>query len=86
MKEIRFSQHAELKLEVLGRHGMTISPGFVIATIRSPDRCESEEGGNMIAQKLLDENRVLRVVYREFNAFLLVITLYPGKRSRYEKD
>jgi hypothetical protein len=29
---------------------------------------------------------VIRVVYREFSAFFLIITLYPGRISRYEKD
>ena len=86
MKEIRLSQHAELKLEILASHGMAVPVDFVWATLRSPDKLELEEEGKRIAQKRLDEKRVLRVVYREFDAFLLVITLYPGKRSRYEKD
>jgi hypothetical protein len=34
----------------------------------------------------LNENLVLRVVYREYEAFILVITLYLGRRSRYEKN
>ena len=62
MKEIRFSNHAQLKLEILTSHKI------------------------IIAQRRLDEKLVLLVVYREFNAFILIITLYPGRRSRYEKD
>ena len=53
---------------------------------RSPDRLELAEEDKRIAQKGLNENLVLRVVYREFNAFILIITIYPGKRSRYEKN
>ncbi len=86
MKEIRLSHHAELKLELLANHGITLSTEFVTETIRSPDQLESEDEEKFVAQKRLDENRVLRVVYREFNAFILVITLYPGRRPRYEKD
>jgi hypothetical protein len=86
MKEIRFSEHSQLKMEVLANHNVTINPDFVIKTIRSPDKLETGEANKLIAQKQLDENLVLRVVYREFSAFILIITLYPGRRSRYERD
>ena len=86
MKEIRFSDHARLKMEVLANHNLTIDPSFVIDIIRSPDKLEMAEENKRIAQKCLDQNLVLRVVYREFNAFIFIITLYPGKRSRYEKN
>jgi hypothetical protein len=85
MKEIRFSDHARLKMEVLASHTVSIDRDFVVETVRSPDKIAIEED-KLIAQKRLDENLVLRVVYREFDAFILIITLYPGRRSRYEKD
>ncbi|NES21527.1 MAG: DUF4258 domain-containing protein [Symploca sp. SIO3E6] len=86
MKEIRFSEHSQLKIDILASHGITIKPEFIIETVRFPDKLESGEEGKQIAQKQLDEKRILRVVYREFKAFILIITLYPGRRSRYEKD
>ena len=86
MKEIRFSDHAQLKMEVLANHEITIDLDFVIETIRSPDKLETNAANKLIAQKCLDENLVLRVVYREFKAFIFIITLYPGRRSRYDKD
>lgn len=86
MKEIRFSSHAQLKMEVLASHGVTIDSSFVMETVRSPDKLETGDENKLIAQKSLDINSVLRVVYREFNAFILIITLYSGRRSRYEKN
>lgn len=86
MKEIRFSDHAQLKMEVLASHQVIIDSDFVVKTVRSPEKLETGEEDKLIAQKGLNENLVLRVVYREFNTFILVITLYPGKKSRYEKD
>jgi len=86
MKEIRLSQHAELKLKILASHGMNVSTEFVEDTIHSPESVEAAEDNKLIAQKRLDESRVLRVVYREFKAFVVIITLYPGRRSRYEKN
>ncbi|BAZ65338.1 hypothetical protein NIES4106_00760 [Fischerella sp. NIES-4106] len=73
-------------MEVLASHEISIDPNFVIETVRSPDKLEIAEVDQLIAQKRLDENLVLRVVYREFNAFILIVTLYPGRKSRYEKD
>ncbi|MGK7900668.1 MAG: DUF4258 domain-containing protein [Hormoscilla sp.] len=84
-KEIRFSNHALSKLDVVNEQGFDIGWELVIETIQSPDRQEQKEGEETVAQKRLNENIVLRVVYREFEAFILVITLYPGRRSRYEK-
>ena len=84
-KEIRWSDHAKLKLKILKQRSLEITPEQVIETIRSPDTTFTEDE-KTIAQTNLDENLVLRIVYREFNAFILIITLYPGKRSRYEKD
>jgi hypothetical protein len=86
MKEIRFSEHSQLKIEILANHGITVKPEFVAEAIRLPDKLELGEDDKQIAQKRLDENRVLRVVYREFSTFILIITLYPGRKSRYEKD
>ncbi len=40
MKEIRFSDHAQLKMEVLASHEVTIDPDFVIETVRLPDKLE----------------------------------------------
>lgn len=73
-------------MEVLAGHEFAIDLDFVIEAIRSPDKREIGEDDKLIAQKRLNENLVLRVVYRELNAFILIITLYPGRRSRYEKD
>jgi hypothetical protein len=84
-KEIRWSDHAKLKLNILNQRNLEISPKRVIETIRSPDATFIEDDDTIIAQANLDENLVLRIVYREFNALIFIITLYPGKRSRYEK-
>ncbi len=86
MKEIRLSDHSRLKMEVLANHEITIDEEFVIETVRSPDRTEIAEEDKRIAQKTLNEKLVLRVVYREFGTFIFIITIYPGRRSRYEKD
>lgn len=86
MKEIRFSQHSEIKLNILNSSGILIDSEFVRETIQFPERLETKEGNKRIAQKKLNDNLVLRVVYRDFSSFILVITLYPGRKTRYEQD
>jgi len=84
--EIKFSSHSLSKIEIMKMHGLEISESSVEAVLRTPDRIEAGYGGRLIAQKVFDESRVLRVVYEESGNRKYVITIYPGKRSRYEKD
>ncbi|MGV0026287.1 hypothetical protein [Phormidesmis priestleyi] len=86
LKEIRFSDHARLKIDLLRDRGVDVSEDFIDEVMRSPDKLEIAEVDKLIAQKGLNEKLVLRVVYREYETFVLIITLYPGRRSRYEKD
>jgi hypothetical protein len=86
MKEIRISDHAQQKIKILANHEINLNIDFILETIRSPDLIEIGENDKKIAQKRLNEKLVLKVVYREFAAFILIITLYPGRRSRYEKN
>ncbi len=83
---IRFTDHAILKIEILKKHGVEVSISMVEDIIKNPDKIERGYKNRMIAQKRISENHVLRVVYEEGEEQRLVITIYPGRRSRYEKD
>jgi hypothetical protein len=61
-----------------------LSPLF--SFILPPDKIDVGYKERLIAQKGFDETRVLRVVYEELPDKKYVITVYPGRRSRYEKD
>ncbi|MGQ9712186.1 MAG: DUF4258 domain-containing protein [Desulfotomaculales bacterium] len=84
MRRIRFTAHAEVKLELLKRHGFCVEQNFIENCINAPDKVEQGYGERKIAQKVFDESHVLRVVYEERGDEILVITVYPGRRSRYE--
>jgi hypothetical protein len=86
MKEIRFSEHSLDKLDILSRHEMMITKEFLIDIVNNPDQLEIKEESKKIAQKTFNNNLVIRVVYREFTAFILIITIYPEKKNRYEKN
>jgi len=86
MKKIIFSDHALFKIELLKRHGLEVDKHFIENAVINSDKTDQGYKGRRIAQKRLDNNHVLRVVYEEYTDSILVITLYPGRRERYEKD
>jgi hypothetical protein len=84
--DIEFSLHSLAKIEMLKSHGVSISKKIVKDIIRFPDKTEVGYKGRSIAQKGFDEMHVLRVVYESKPEKIWVVTVYPGKRSRYEKN
>ena len=83
--EIRFSQHAQDKFEVLARHGWKIEQSTVETTAQNPSALDHSRTPLIIAQSSLDETHVLRVVYRQEGSLILIITFYPGRKSQYAK-
>jgi hypothetical protein len=84
--DIEFSFHSLVNIEMLKSHGVNISKKIVEDIIRFPDKTEVGYKGRSIAQKGFDETHVLRVVYETKPEKIWVVTVYPGRRSRYEKN
>ncbi len=84
--DIEFSLHSLLKIEILKAHGVDVSKETIEDIVRNPDKIDMGYKEKRIAQKGLDDAHVLRVIYEEFPDKKYVITFYPGRRSRYEKD
>jgi len=82
VKRINFTPHAREKLKRLLRIGVTEEK--VIKTIEKPERLTRGYFDRKIAQSKLTGNLVLRVVYQEIDNKVLVITIYPSERRRYE--
>lgn len=80
---VRFSRHALEKLQILARHGVEVSEVDVIAAVTEPDVVDDAKFP-MIAQRRMGERHVLRVVFRREGDEIVVITVYPGRRQRYE--
>jgi len=81
--QIEYTRHAREKFSALERHGCPVTTDQVEATVRMPDSLEADPPGRWIAQRGLDERRVLRVVYRQDRDLRVIITFYPGRRERY---
>ena len=80
---IRFTSHALEKLSLMEAWGFFVNQEAVIAAIRQPESVVAGYEGRLIAQIPLDEEHVLRVVYEETYE-VTVVTVYPGRRQRYE--
>lgn len=66
--------------------GVSISPAMVEDTISNPDKTlpDPVSSGRTIAQRRISDRHVLRVVFRREGNVAIIITFYPGRRSRYE--
>ena len=80
-KKIRFTSHAEDKLTRLVKIGVTKEK--VIETIKNPEKVVDGYYEREIAQHLLANDLILRVVYEECDEEIIIITVYPGERRRY---
>jgi hypothetical protein len=81
-KPITFSPHAIDKMKRLTQVG--INQEKAIETVRKPDRSTEGYLGRKIAQSSISDDLLLRVIYEETDNNILVVTLYPAKRERYE--
>lgn len=74
--------HAEDKLKRLMKIGVTKEK--VLKIIENPGKVVNGYYGRKIAQGLLSEDLILRIVYEESEGEIVVVTIYPGERRRYE--
>lgn len=81
---IRYTRHARYKFGVLARHGFPITEQQVADVLTRPDVVIPQPEDRYIAQKRIAERHMLRVIYRQADGDLVVITFYPGRRERYE--
>jgi hypothetical protein len=86
LKRIVFAGHAETKFAILKDHGFTVSRATVESAVRNPDKIVVGYRGRTIAQKVIDETHVIRVVFEESADMTRIVTFYPGRRKRYEDE
>jgi len=84
--KITLTQHALLKLKILREHGFSLSTDKVIDTVKNPERISAGRKGRKIAQKILDDTHILRVIYEKYGDYIQIVTFYPARRNRYENQ
>jgi len=83
---IIFTKHARNKFKILRRHKFLVTKKQVIKTIENPDLVDESRLPLLIAQRKIDRNHVLRIVYKQGLDVIKVITFYPGRIKQYEKQ
>ncbi len=76
-----FTRHGKDKFEILKRHKFLISEKQAIRTVENSDLIDRSRLPLLIAQRKIDKNYVLRVVYKKEFDILKIITFYPGRRK-----
>ncbi len=84
MKKIKFCKHAELKLQILKKHGINFTKPQIEEVVSAPDKIIEAEKSRRIAQKIINTQYLIRVIFEESKDSIIVITFYPARRSRYE--
>lgn len=80
---IFFTKHALDKFGVLERHSFSVSKEQVLETVENPDLIDKSRLPLWVAQKSIDPEHVLRVVYRQEEDMKVIITFYPGRKKQY---
>lgn len=81
---IKYTKHARYKFKDLSSLGIYVSRKLVRKVITQPIHLDKEsDRPKIIASGNLDSDHILRVVYKEDNDIILVITFYPSRKGRY---
>lgn len=86
VKRIVYIPHVFDKITELQRHGLEVTTDMIDEVVQRPEKVESGRHGRLVAQRAISERHVLRVIYEEFAQLIIVTTLYPGRRDRYERE
>jgi len=81
--EVLFTEHATEKLRILRAHGVKVTRKSVEEAVLEPERTVTALGGRQIAERSLDKEHILRVVFVTDGRLIRVVTLYPAKKGRY---
>lgn len=83
--KITFSKHiTHDKIPLLKSRGFLITKKQIREVITNSDHLDRKSDyPKIIASKALDQNHVLRVVYKIDNDIIKAITVYPAEKGRY---
>ena len=82
-RPVRFTPHALEKLDLVADQGFDVDTGVVTEYVRNPPRIYFGSNNLPIVHVPLDAEHILRVVFTDV-AELVVVTVYPCRRDRYE--
>ena len=63
MKKIVFSLHSLNKIQILSKHQIFVDKNLITKIITKPNRIESGYKNRLVAQGVLDDKHVIRIIY-----------------------
>ncbi|MCX8008865.1 MAG: DUF4258 domain-containing protein [Patescibacteria group bacterium] len=82
--QVRFTRHALEKFSRMKDAGFDLTKIDIQKVVEHPFKLENTTDNTKIATQLLDDHHVIRVVFREEDDIILIITFYPGRIKAYE--
>ncbi|MGC8981521.1 MAG: DUF4258 domain-containing protein [Minisyncoccia bacterium] len=83
--KIRYTKHAKEKFKILKEQGFIVKRNLVEEILKSPELIDYSQYPLFIAQKSIDENHILRVVFKKENDIIKVITFYPMRKKKLKR-
>lgn len=83
-KKICLCDYAKSKFEILKEHNFFLTENQVVEAIKNPDKILIGHKRRKIAQKSLDKEHLLRVIFEEDVNEITIVTFYPVRKERYE--
>ena len=56
----------------------------VIGAVCNPEKVERSRNNRFVAERAIDEEHLIRVIYEIRGDEMAIITFYPARKSRYE--
>jgi len=84
--KILYTKHAEIKFQILKKHNFIVTKKQIRDILENPESIKRGRNNRLIAQGSISETHLIRVIYRQENDVIKVITFYPGRRQRYENQ
>lgn len=83
--DIRFTKHVFQKIEFARRLGFDITARQIWFALTAPECVYVGRDGQSVIHISVDDTHIVRIVYKQEAGFILVVTLYVCRKSRYEK-
>lgn len=85
--KIVYTKHALKKFKHLSVIKLGIKKRTIEEVLDNPEFLKEDITGEVIeAVKVIDEKHSLRVIYKELNGIIVIITFHPAQKGRYEKE
>jgi hypothetical protein len=81
MLNVIFAPYAKRKFDILKRHDVVVERADVIDAVLRPDKVDRSHKAFVIAEKSIENDHLLRVVYKREEDTNVIVTFYPARRQ-----